>query len=149
MRSVWRFTQWSISSFYERLTNESWLRKLMGRRSLISGSTDWRSNDVYLDIRHCDWRLRSYVEDILQLISLGWKKSEFFGISGLTWKMFLVWWAGNTNNEARLHDMTELPTNLGCEDHLWEEACYLAHQTSVTVMCILIYITVTDVYVVT
>ena len=89
----WQYKQQSASSWYDRVTNESWLRRSMGRRSLISGSPDISHSDVYLDIHHCDWCLRSYIEDILQQISLGWKKSRILGNSWVKWRTLLVCWA--------------------------------------------------------
>ena len=52
-------------------------------RDLSSGSPDWGSNDVHLGVHHCDWYLRSYMEDIRRPISLGWKKS------GLLWLVLI------------------------------------------------------------
>lgn len=73
---VLRRIYWSDPSWYERLFKGSWLRKSKGRGSLISGSPDWGSNGVHFGVHHCDWYLRSYIEDIRRPISLGWKKSS-------------------------------------------------------------------------
>jgi hypothetical protein len=45
--------------------------------------------------------------------------------------------------------MIDLPTSLGYEDQWGKEAWYLAHQIEEAVMCTLVCVIVTNVYVVT